>query len=567
MNDLNETLSSILETYPKISKYLKKEYVKDGKLQSNLLTTKSVFKKFPHLRKYFDESNHGFREILFCLFNGLDKIPLCPVCGENLVPLRNYTKGFQYTCSKECSLKQKHMEEEKTKINSIPKDKYLHFIAEHPESPIRKYIVTCDSKDKNFINVQKYCEHGDIRLSNKAFNKLVNMNDFYNRSLCLECNKKIYESYEPTDEEISSFQNSFKDFYDKYSLSKKLNWWLTYYPKYLKMLVIYFKKHFEDRPVEEINLQEVYYVFLHKIESRPTCKKEGCTNKVEFSNETKSYNMFCNEHCIGYNATGKELELEDFVQSLNLKYVHNERRIIDKELDFYFPTKKIAIEFNGCWFHSNKFKDIRYHVDKWKKCHDKGISLITIWEDDWIDKQSIVTSIIKSKFGIYEHIIKAKQCEIHKVENITARNFMNDNHLKGYAPYKWCYGLFYKDALVMMMCLGEIPHKINECNIVRVCSKIGWNIKGGVSKMLDHFLEEHQKIKIIKGYADRAISSGNMYKALGFKCVGEEIDWSWLHNGRRVNRYNKIKKQAKEMNLYKCYGCGMMKFELNVNKI
>lgn len=564
MNDLNETLSNILESYPKISKYLKKEYVKEGKLQSKLLTTKSVFKKFPHLRKYFDESNYGFKEILFCLFNDLDKIPICPICGKNLVVFNNYTKGFKHTCSKECSLKYRHMKEENVKYNSNIRNKYLNFLIEHPESPLNKYDIVHDSSSTNNIIVKNYCEHGDIKLSNKTFNKLISMNDFYNNSICIECNKKIYESYNPTYNDIITFQNNFKEFYDKHSLAMKLNWWLTYYPKRLKILVVYFQKYFDNKPIEEINLQEMCYVFLHKLKNRPTCKKENCTNKVEFSNETKSYNVFCNEHYINYNAAGKELELEDFIQSLNLKYVHNERRIIDKELDFYFPIKKIAIEFNGCWFHSNKFKDIRYHANKWVKCNDKGVSLITIWEDDWLEKQDIVISIIKSKFGIYEHIVKAKQCEINKVENITTRNFMNDNHLKGYAPYKWCYGLFYNDELVMMLCIGEIPHKINECNIVRVCAKIGWNVKGGVSKMLNYFLDEHPKIKVITGYADKAISQGNMYKALGFKYVGDELDWAWLHNGKRINRYNKIKKHAKELNLYKCYGCGMMKYMYNI---
>lgn len=554
MNDLNETLSDILRNYPTISKYLKKEYVKEDKLQTKLLTTKSVFKKFPHLRKYFDESNDGFREILFCLLNDMTSIPVCPICNKNLVAFKNYSKGFKHTCSKECSAKYNAADKKSKLIN-----KFFDYPLLNNDSSTN---IVRDPSDDNYLIFKNYCEHGDVRVHVKTSKKLTNMNDSSKRTLCLECNKKIFESYEPSEKDIETFQSDFKNFYNKYFLKMKLSWWMTYYPKYLKIIVSYYQKHFDNVSLEEMNLQEAYYVFLHNMIKHPICKKDGCCNEVKFSNETKKYEMFCERHSMDYDSSGEETEIEDFIQSLNLKYTHNERHVIDKELDFYFPSKRIAIEFNGCWYHSNNFKDPNYHAAKWKKCNDKGIQLITIWEDDWIEKQDIVISIIKSKFRIYDHSVKAKQCEIQKVENSTVKNFMNENHLKGYAPYKWCYGLFHEDELVMMMCIGEIPHKMNECNIVRVCCKIGWNVKGGVSKILDHFLEEHPKIKTIKGYADKAISQGNMYNALGFKCVGEELDWSWLHNGKRINRYNKIKKQAKEMNLYKCYGCGMMKFEL-----
>ena len=71
------------------------------------------------------------------------------------------------------------------------------------------------------------------------------------------------------------------------------------------------------------------------------------------------------------------------------------------ELDIYIPELSIAIEFNGIYWHTeSQGKDKRYHYNKWEKCKDKGIQLITIWEDEWRDKQDIVKSMLAHKLGV-----------------------------------------------------------------------------------------------------------------------------------------------------------------------
>ncbi|MCK9320064.1 hypothetical protein, partial [Methanoculleus sp.] len=48
-----------------------------------------------------------------------------------------------------------------------------------------------------------------------------------------------------------------------------------------------------------------------------------------------------------------ELELQDFIKSLNIDYVFQDRKILNgKELDIFIPSKKVAIEFNGLYWHS-----------------------------------------------------------------------------------------------------------------------------------------------------------------------------------------------------------------------
>lgn len=69
----------------------------------------------------------------------------------------------------------------------------------------------------------------------------------------------------------------------------------------------------------------------------------------------------------------------------------NSRSIISPlELDLYYPEKKIAIEFNGDYWHSDEFKSNYYHYNKFKLCCDMGIALVSIFENKWnSDREAI----------------------------------------------------------------------------------------------------------------------------------------------------------------------------------
>lgn len=78
-----------------------------------------------------------------------------------------------------------------------------------------------------------------------------------------------------------------------------------------------------------------------------------------------------------------EIYIGEYIKELGYDVVLNDRTILSgKELDIYIPEKKIAIEVNGCYWHSVNKKDKTYHMSKFLKCMEKGIRLITLW-DDW----------------------------------------------------------------------------------------------------------------------------------------------------------------------------------------
>lgn len=71
----------------------------------------------------------------------------------------------------------------------------------------------------------------------------------------------------------------------------------------------------------------------------------------------------------------------------------------NRELDMYVPDRHIAIEANGVYWHTEKFgKTEHYHANKAEACADQGITLITIWEDDWKTRRPAAEAYLLAQF-------------------------------------------------------------------------------------------------------------------------------------------------------------------------
>lgn len=103
---------------------------------------------------------------------------------------------------------------------------------------------------------------------------------------------------------------------------------------------------------------------------------------------------FC-PHCINYGYSKKEIEVLNFVNSLNVDCIHR-YKLYGVEADIFIPDSKLAIEFNGLYWHSEIFKGKDYHYDKFNHFLKNGIQLFHLWEDEWRDKQEEMKETIKN---------------------------------------------------------------------------------------------------------------------------------------------------------------------------
>ena len=96
-----------------------------------------------------------------------------------------------------------------------------------------------------------------------------------------------------------------------------------------------------------------------------------------------------NEHYFSYI----EKELADFCKQYFPNLKENDRTLIKPlELDIVIEELKLAIEFNGSFWHDVNHKFKHYHLNKVLKCNQQGYRLIHIWEDEWNEqtKQKLI---------------------------------------------------------------------------------------------------------------------------------------------------------------------------------
>lgn len=99
-----------------------------------------------------------------------------------------------------------------------------------------------------------------------------------------------------------------------------------------------------------------------------------------------------------------EIELYEFCKTLDSQCTPSVKDLISNaEIDIYFPKQKIAIEFNGDYWHSDKVMEDKYginaysyHKERHMKAKELGITLIYVWESDWLHRREKVEKNIKS---------------------------------------------------------------------------------------------------------------------------------------------------------------------------
>lgn len=316
------------------------------------------------------------------------------------------------------------------------------------------------------------------------------------------------------------------------------------------------------------------------------CKK--CNNVSLFNNNELNYRFrmdipICKK-CVNINnnVSYPETEISNFIKSFNINIIENDRKILNGlELDIYIPSHKIAIEYNGLYWHSELYKDDDYHLNKTIECEKKGIQLIHIFEDEWLNKKEIVKSRLTNILGLTPNKIYGRKTLIKEVSSKESKEFLINNHIQGNVNSKVKLGLYYNNELVSLMTFGKgriiMGGNSNDYELLRFCNKLDTNVIGGADKLLKKFIKMHQPKQIIS-YADRRWSQGNLYEKLGFEYVhNSKPNYFYINKNKREYRFkyrkdvlvkegfdsNKTEKQIMlDRNIYRIYDCGTITYKL-----
>lgn len=519
------------------------DYPKIDKLNASNCTERSIEKHYHEFWKYIIDNYHcvNWTERLYWFYHDLKDYPKCPVCGK-ATKFVNLKTGYREFCSTKCMNSSKSVQDRKkqTSLKNWGTESPMQSkqVREKLKNAVReKYGVdnvfqSPDFKEKRIkTNLEKYGTEHHLQNPNIMDKQIQTNIERYGVAHIsqLESYKKIIKN--TCNAKYGGVGNQSEILLNKYKTTVRSNNIKKY-----DFLIGY------DENGDWIckcphpdcdKCKDKFYITTDLIQySRSRLQVETCTRLFPVDNSR------CKN-------TSIELFIQKLLESHNIEYQSNIRSIIPpKELDIYIPSKNIAIECNGIYSHSTKYKYPKYHINKSELCKEKGIRLIHIWED-WVkNKPEIVESILLSKLGLIGNTIYARKCIIKEVDSKTCNDFLEANHIQGKSASKIKLGLYYNDQLVSVMTfspprinMGSKNHKC-QWELVRFCNKINLRVIGGASKLLKYFIKNYNPESIVS-FSMNDISTGELYDYLGFINNGKINQSYWYIESNTLKRYHR----------------------------
>lgn len=264
-----------------------------------------------------------------------------------------------------------------------------------------------------------------------------------------------------------------------------------------------------------------YYIEENKTKNLKIISEENSISIEQLKKAFRENNIDVRLH--SYNKSKGEMECSEFIESLG-EECHSAMLYKIYEIDCYVPKKNFGVEYCGEYWHrydenkQNKY----YHRNKMRYAKEKGISLLTIFESEWLLKNDIVKSIIRNKLGQSKKI-HARKTVCRSIGKTMAETFHENNHISGHTNSSINLGLFHGETLVSVLSLIKSRFDKNyQYEISRFSSLQNHVVVGGLSKLFDHFVKIYNPQSCMT-YSDLRIGEGKSYEKIGFKYIGETV--------------------------------------------
>lgn len=219
------------------------------------------------------------------------------------------------------------------------------------------------------------------------------------------------------------------------------------------------------------------------------------------------------------------------------------------EIDLYYPDLKLCVECNGSYWHATLGKALKapkeknYHYNKFIKCKEKGLRLVSLFDVDFNDKMKDFLREITSE----KEVLYARNLSLLEVGIKEAREFCERYHLLGYSTQgNIRYGLFDGKELVCLMTFGRARFGGDGYELVRYVVKFGKIVVGGPERLLKRFERDYNSQRLLS-YSDNDYFIGSMYERLGFNEDGQtSLDYYWW-NPRTFEKLTRQECSVKEL--------------------
>lgn len=294
-----------------------------------------------------------------------------------------------------------------------------------------------------------------------------------------------------------------------------------------------------------------------------------CPEHGDFWQEASSHLSGCGCPKCNHIISKAEMEIVDFIKGKHkIEVITNNRNILTghKELDIYIPSLKIAFEYDGMIWHSDRFRiDSNYHLNKTEECLKQGIKLYHVFEYEWINKREIVKRKIEQILGfVNDENNILNECNIMEINEEIAKDFNEKNNLQGHFASSLYMGGFYNGKLVSVISLSR--ENDNEWRLTRLAYNT--NNDTIIKKSMNYFIDKYKPHKI-EAFDDRrwvVIQTDSIYNRFGFDFA--EIlppDYGYTKGQNDYINKEKLKDCRLSNDYYRIYDCGQYKYEWRRN--
>lgn len=313
----------------------------------------------------------------------------------------------------------------------------------------------------------------------------------------------------------------------------------------------------EDWQIKALESREALEEFIHNnMDQKPTITELCELLDITPSSMGRTLMKLDSQDLVDLRPSRSEPEkaLANWIsQTFGFEIVTNSRKLIGgKELDIYIPDKKIAIEFNGTYWHSSALKGKMYHQKKTLDCLRNGIRLIHIFEYEWnnLKARQKLEAYLTDILSDHKQPIYARNTEVKEIASKESSEFLDNYHLQGAAQGSVYIGLTNTNKeLVGVMVMGKPRFQRDyEYEIIRMCFKSGVTVVGGAQKMFKYFVDNYKPSSVLT-YADISKFTGNVYLKLGFKVIREnpltDPNYMWVNpcDNKALSRYQTMKQK------------------------
>lgn len=300
---------------------------------------------------------------------------ICSTCGKE-TPFLKLSKGYQKHCSLSCGSKDSETllkviatRKERFGVENFFQNKDIQYKAEQ-----KSHSDEANEKKKqtslNHYGVENPMQSKEVIEQIQKTNLERYGSKAYNREKGKATMKEKY-GYEHA-LQISKFQNKAIDTLRNRQSQYEIEHNCT---KIKDLFLMYGTGWYQAHLVPIITDNETSYVSNTDIDTI-----------IKYSLENHLYTSMAEKSIVEYIKT-----------FYNGTIIENTRTTIHRgELDIFIPDLKLAIEYNGTYWHDyNKSNDREYHLRKSIKCRNKGIRLIHIYEfEDIFEQKKLLKDLI-----------------------------------------------------------------------------------------------------------------------------------------------------------------------------